>query len=86
MALTEFDEVSLRLKFLHRQNRFSIPPLRRLLCDALIQLLFDYVSTASFSNLSNKLKLCLQVSQNKFMKFYVQLDKRSKIRVKEFLQ
>ena len=48
MALTKFDEVSLRLKFLHRQNRFSIPPLRKLLCDALIQLLFDYVSTASF--------------------------------------
>ena len=37
-------------------------------------------------NLSKRLKLRLQASQNKCIKFCLQLDKRSKIRVKKFLQ
>ena len=36
MALNVIDKVNARLKFLHRQNRFLTPPLRRLLCNALI--------------------------------------------------
>ena len=86
MALNVIDKVNSRLKFLHRQNRFLTPPLRRLLCNALIQPLFDYACTAWFSNLSKRLKLRLQASQNKCIRFCLQLDKRSKIRVKEFLQ
>ena len=74
------------LKFLHRQNRFLIPPLCRLSCNALIQPLFDYACTAWFSNLSKRLKLRLQASQNKCIRFCLQLDERSRIRVKEFLQ
>ena len=60
--------------------------MRRLLCNALIQPLFDYACTAWFSNLSKRLKLHLQASQNKCIRFCSQLDKRSKIRVEEFLQ
>ena len=86
MALNVIDKVNSRLKFLHRQNRFLTPPLRRLLCNALIQPLFDYACTAWFSNLSKRLKLRLQASQNKCIRFCLQLDKRSKIRVEEFLQ
>ena len=86
MALNVIDKVNLRLKFLHRQNRLLTPPLRRLLCNALIQPLFDYVCTAWFSNLSKVLKLRLQTSQNKCMRFCLQLDKRSKICVSEFLK
>ena len=37
MALNVIDKVNSRLKFLHRQNRFLTPPLRRLLCNSLIQ-------------------------------------------------
>ena len=84
MALNVIDKVNSRLKFLHRQNRFLTPPLRRLLCNALIQPLFDYACTAWFSNLSKRLKLRLQASQNKCIRFCLQLDKKSKIRVKEF--
>ena len=58
----------------------------RILCNSLIHSLFDYACTAWFSNLSKRLKLRLQVSQNKCIRFCLQLDKRSKIRVKEFLQ
>ena len=52
MALNVIDKVNSRLKSLHRQNRFSTLPLCRLLCNALIQHLFDYAYTACFSNLS----------------------------------
>ena len=91
MALNVIDKVNLRLKFLHRQNRLCVktvktPPLRRMLCDALIQPLFDYACTAWFSDLSKRLKLRLQASQNKCIRFCLQLDKRSKTRAKEFLQ
>ena len=37
MALNVIDKVNSRLKFLHRQNRFLTPPLRRRLCNSLIQ-------------------------------------------------
>ena len=86
VGLNVIDKVNSRLKFLHRQNHFLTPPLRRLLCNALIQPLFDYACTAWFSNLSKRLKLRLQASQNKCIRFCLQLDKRSKIRVKEFLR
>ena len=65
MALNVIDKVNSHLKSLHRQNRFLAPPLRRLLCNALIQPIFDYVCITWFSNLSKRLKLRLQASQNK---------------------
>ena len=43
MALTVTEKINSRLKFLYRKNRFLDVPLRRLLCDALIQPHFDYV-------------------------------------------
>ena len=85
-ALNVIDKVNSCLKFLHRQNRFLTPPLRRLLCNPLLQPLFDYASAAWFSNLSKRLELHLQASQNKCIRFCLQLDKMSKIRVKYFLQ
>ena len=83
MALKVIDKVNPRLQSLHRQSRFLTPTLRRLLCNALIQPLFGYVCTAWFSK---RLKLPLQALQNKCMRFCPQLGKRSKIRVKVFLQ
>ena len=56
MALNIIDRVNLRLKFLHRQNRFLTPPLCRLSCNALIPPLFDYACTASFSNISKRIQ------------------------------
>ena len=60
--------------------------LRRLLCNALIQPLFDYACTAWFPNLSKKLRLRLQATQNKCIRFCLQLDKMSRICVNEFLE
>ena len=86
MALNVIDKMNSCLKFLHRQNRFLIPPLCGLLCNALIQPLFDYGCTAWFPNLSKKLRLRLQAMQIKCIRFCLQLDKMSRICVKEFLE
>ena len=43
MALRVIEKINSRLKFLYRKNRFLDVPLRRLLCNALIQPHFDYV-------------------------------------------
>ena len=87
MALNVSDKKNSRLKFLHRQNRFLTPHhLCRLLHKTLIKSLFDYVCTAWFANLSKKLRLRLQATQNKYISFCLQLDKISSICVKEFLE
>ena len=86
MAFNVVDKVNSCLKCLHRKNRFSTPPLRKLLYNVLIQPLLDYAWTAWFSNLSKRLKLRLQESQNKCMSLCLKLNKWSKIRVKTFLQ
>ena len=79
-------KVNSRLKFLHRQNLFLIPALRRVLCNAVVQPLFDYVCSIWFPNLSKKLRLRLQAIQNKCIRFYLKRDKISRICGKEFLE
>ena len=86
MDLNVIDKVNSHLKFLHRQTRFFTTLLRRLLCNAVIQPLFDYAYTAWFPNLSKKLRLRFQATQNKNMRFCLQLDKMSRICAKEFLE
>ena len=70
MALNVIDKVNPCPKFLHEQN--STSPLCRLLYNALIQPLFDYGCTAWFLNLSKKLRVRLQATQNKCMWFFFQ--------------
>ena len=86
MALNVIDKINSRLKFVHRQNRFLTPPLRRLLCNALMQPPFDYACISWFPSLSKKLRLRLQATQNKCIRFCLQLDKMSRICVNEFLE
>ena len=54
MALRVIEKINSRLKFLYRKNRILGIPLRRLLCNALIQPHFDYACTAWYPNLSKK--------------------------------
>ena len=46
MALKVIKNINSRLGFLHRKNRFLSLPLRRLLCNSLIQPYFDYAFSA----------------------------------------
>ena len=56
MAPKVNNKANSRLKFLHRKNNFFTPALRRLLCNALIQPHFDYVSPACYPSLTQKMK------------------------------
>ena len=73
MATKTIKKINARLKFLHRKNDFLTPDLRRLLCNALIQPHFDYVCSSWFPNLTQKLKKKLQTTQNKCIRFCLQL-------------
>ena len=52
MALKVINKINSRHRFLYRKNRFLAPPLRRLLCNSLIQSHFDYACSAWYPNLN----------------------------------
>ena len=79
MALSVINKINNKLKFLYRKNRLLSPTLRRLLCNALIQPPFDYACSDWYPNLTNKLKNRIQTSQNKCIRFCLQLDKMTHI-------
>ena len=84
MALSVINKINNKLKFLYRKNRFLTPTLRRLLCNALIQPHFNYACSAWYPNLTKKLKNRIQTSQNKYIRFCLQLDKMTHISHKKF--
>ena len=84
MALRVIEKINYRLKFLYRKNRFLDVLLRRLLCNALIQLHFYYACTAWHPNLSRKLEDKLQVTQIKCIRFCLKLEGREHISNKHF--
>ena len=84
MALSIINKINNKLKFLYRKNRFLTPTLRRLLSNALIQPHFDYAYSAWYPNLTKKLKNRIQTSQNKCIRFRLQLDKTTHMSHKEF--
>ena len=84
MALKVIQKINGRLKFLWRKHKFFTPPLKRLLCNALIQLHFDYASSAWYQNLHKKLSDKLQICQNKCIRFCLSLGNRSHIGISEF--
>ena len=84
MALAIINKINNKLKFLCRKNRFLTPTLRRLLCNAVIQPHFNYACSAWYPNLTKKLKNRIQTSQNKCIRFCLQLDKMTHISHKEF--
>ena len=71
-------------KFSYRKNQFLTPELLWLLCNAIIQPHFDYACSACYPNLTQKLKMKLQVMQNKCIRFCRQLGKISTIFHKQF--
>ena len=79
MALSVINKINNKLKFLYRKNRFLTPTLRRLLCNALTKPHFDYACSAWYPSLTKKLKNRIQTSQNKSIRFSLQLDKMTHI-------
>ena len=84
MALKVLNKVNSRLRFLYRKQAILNGPLRRLLCNALIQPHFDYASQAWYPNLTKTLSIKLQRAQNKCIRFCLNLDNRAHLDKKEF--
>ena len=83
-ALKVIHKINSRLKFLHRKNKFLTPALRRLLYNAFIQPHFDYASSAWYPNLTRKMKNKIQITQNKCIRYCLQLHKITHISKNEF--
>ena len=84
MAIHVINKVNSRLRFLYRKNKFLDIPLRRLLCNAMIQPFFDYACNAWYPNLNKKLKKRLQAAQNKCIRFCLKLGDRTSIKTIKF--
>ena len=80
IALKVVNEINNKLKFPYRKNSFLTPAL----CNALIQPHFDYACSAWYPNLIKKLKHRIQTTQNKCMRFWLQLEKLKHISHEEF--
>ena len=86
MALFVIKKINSKLSFLYRKQFFLSKPLRRLLCNAIIQPHFDYACTSWYPNLAKKLKNKIQVTQNKCIRFCLQKHNRAHIGYEEFTE
>ena len=84
MAIKVLNKINSRLRFLYRKQSILNGPLRRLLCNALIQPHFDYVSPTWYPNLTQTLSIKLQRAQNKCVRFCLSLDNRAHLDNEEF--
>ena len=71
--LQKSSKINAKLKFLYCQSRYLTPAYRRLLCNALIQPHFDYGCSSWFPLLKKNLKLKLQKTQNRCIRFCLNL-------------
>ena len=69
MAKRALQKINGKTKFLYRQNRYLSYHLKRLLCNSLIQLHFDFACCAQYPNLSMSLKNKLQTAHNACIRF-----------------
>ena len=84
LALKVISKINCRLRFLYRRNIFLSQSLRRLLCNALIQPHFDYMYSAWYPNLYNRLKPKLQILQSECTCLCLNLNSRAHISLTEF--
>ena len=78
------NKINGKLTFLYKKKRHLNKELRRILCNALIQLHFNYACQAWYPNLNEKTKKKLQILQNKCIYFCLKLDKMHHISKNEF--
>ena len=85
MAKSIIQKANARLKFLYRKRAYLTAHTKRLLVSALIQCHFDYACSFWFHGLTKFWKDKLQVTQNKLVRFVLDLDYRSHIDNKHFI-
>ena len=73
------EKVNARLKFLYRHKKHLDFKCRQLLSSALIQCYFDYACSSWYAGLTKTLKNKLQVTQNKVVRFILDLEQRASV-------
>lgn len=73
-----------KLKFLYRNTKSFNLVTKKLLVSALIQCHFDYASSCWYSGLTKHLKSKIQISQNKVIRYLLNLTPRTHIGANEF--
>jgi len=86
MARSVIKKANSRLKFLYRKKQFLTYHTKKLLAMSLIQCHFDYASPVWFYGLTKDLKSKLQVTQNKLIRFVLNLEPRSNIGNEDFIK
>ena len=86
MATKVLSLVNSRLKFLYWKQKVLTLPLRRLLCNALIQPHYDYACPAWYPSLNKRLSKKIQTSQNKCIRYCLNLDNRVHVGIDESIK
>jgi hypothetical protein len=79
IVLSIIQKVNARLKFLYRNATCLNTQTRKTLCSALIQCYFDYACSSWYCGINKQLKHKLQVTQNKIVRFILNLGPRESI-------
>ena len=84
MAMKSLRKINTKLRFLYGQNEFLNPKLRRLQCNYIIPIHFDYACISWYPLVSQKMKKKIQITENKCIRFCSKLNSRQHIEPKEF--
>ena len=84
MMLDVLDKINSKLRLHHRQNKFLNKPIQRVLCHVMIERCFDSTCFMWYRSLQNDLQKRHQVSQNNFVSFCQQLEKKKLMGAAEF--
>ena len=79
MASSLINKANARLKFLYRNRHFLTEHTKKLLVSAFIQCHFDYTCSFWYNRLTKHWKSKFQVTQNKLVRFVLNLDQRAYI-------
>ena len=76
-------KINAELQFLCRQNEFLTPKIRKLLCNSLIQQLFDYACISWYPLVSRKIIKKTKFTQSKCIHFCLKRNSRYHIGARE---
>ena len=79
MATFEIQKANARLKFLYRKRNFLNLTTKKYLVMSFIQCHFDYACSFWYPSFSKVLKNKLQVTQNKIIRFVLNMDSRAHV-------
>ena len=85
MATKVLSLVNNRLQLLYRKQKFLTLPLRHLQCNSLIPLHYDYDCFAWYRSLNKRLSKKIQTSQNKCIRYCLNLDNKTHVGINEFI-